>query len=436
MTMRPCTWIGMALLTWLVAPGAVSADDRAARLYHQGLADVTATLPSSGLTIASETMPCVNCHGADGQGGREGGVAVPPIPWRRLATPAAERPAYDLALLARALREGIGAGGAPLHDLMPRYAVSDELVGQLAIWLELLRRDGTPGVTDDQIVIAIPPAKADDMRSAVVSATLKHYAETVNMYGGLYGRTIRLVDDKPESADIFGRLAALTPPGKSGNGVLDLWPLHTGSGQASAFALMPSDERLLGALLKAAQRKDPDARQLSSLPANQNDLPRTLVFGGGADALSALVEARSGSAILTIYTTPDHIDLKKLQQVSSRPVRILLANPLAAGGTSDDPKATDRLRGFERAADQLRLPAIAKPIARAAWVAASLLEQALRTTGRHLDQGRFEAAVRAMSALESGLLSPVHPTRGLTSVGLVEFDLVDAKIERSQLTLP
>ena len=84
-----CPGCGTASMTAFRFPPL--ADKMSADLYFHGLAAVDATLPSAGIVMPSTAMPCVNCHGDDGQGGREGGVAVSLAladltrPWARAA---------------------------------------------------------------------------------------------------------------------------------------------------------------------------------------------------------------------------------------------------------------------------------------------------------------------------------------------------------------
>ena len=427
--------IVLVLLLMVIAITTAQADIRSAGLYYRGLAEVNATLPRSNLTIPSTAMPCVNCHGADGRGGREGGVAVPSISWRHLAMATAERPAYDKTLLTRALRDGIGADGSPLHDIMPRYDLSDTLARELADWLQAIRPAHTPGVSNDEIVIAIPSAKTDDPRAVVIASVLHLYVDRLNRKGGIYGRSLRL-SEGDIGVTAFARLASLDPQAKSGIGLLDLWPLQTHTGEEPDFPLIPSDTRLMQNLLKAAKRVDPAARYLSKIPDKHDLMPKTFVFDGQADALSAFIRGWKGPESLTIYTTPDHIDLSRLEDLSPRPLRLVLASSLAAGEANDDPaETTPHLAAFQKAAEHLHLSRATAPIAKATWASASLLEDALRRTGRNLDQERFKAAVKSMSTLNFGFFPAVDPVRGLTSIGLVEFDLSTGRVASSMLPL-
>lgn len=423
----------LALLSSVTIIDDARAENPAASLYYRGLAEVTATLPRSKLIMPSTAMPCINCHGADGRGGREGGVAVPPISWRHLAMATTERPAYDQALLARALRDGIGADGAPLHEIMPQYELSDGMATELSDWLQTMGSAHAAGVSKNAITVAIPSTKTDDPRAAVVARMLRLYADRLNRQGGIYGRNLHLIEGETEGS--FAQLAAVEPgkPGK--NASLDLWPLHAAIDGKPASLLIPSDGRLMRNLLAAARRVDPKAGRFFEIGDEDRPLPEAFVFEGEAAALSAFLQAWQGPTALTIFTTTDHIDLEALQNLPPRPLKLVLANPFAHGETSDNEATTSHLIDFWNATRELELHERMLPLAKAAWVAASMLEDALRATGRILDRERFKAALASMPLFDSGLLPPIHPTRGLTSIGLVTFDLPRNEIKRTALAL-
>ena len=77
----------------------------------------------------------------------------PPGFWARVRQPRI-RPAYDLALLARALRDGVDAAGRPFDPIMPRYDLSDEDVLNLDAFLRTLSTDISPGVAEKEIHLA------------------------------------------------------------------------------------------------------------------------------------------------------------------------------------------------------------------------------------------------------------------------------------------
>ncbi len=119
-----------------------------------------------GVVLEGAEAACVNCHRRSGLGGSEGQIPVRPIAGRLLFTSsqselarrwavprdaASVRPAYTLADLARALREGVDPSGRVLNPLMPRYALGDHAVAQLYAYLGGLSATNTPGVSDREI---------------------------------------------------------------------------------------------------------------------------------------------------------------------------------------------------------------------------------------------------------------------------------------------
>lgn len=98
-------------------------------------------LPANGIV-------CANCHGADGQGAREGNIVMADIRYATLmrsqpATPPRRRAraAYTDALLVRAIRQGIDASGQPLEASMPRWVIDDADLHDLLAYLRRLGRE-------------------------------------------------------------------------------------------------------------------------------------------------------------------------------------------------------------------------------------------------------------------------------------------------------
>lgn len=173
-----------------VTPAELAAEVRRAagrpgeRIYREGLlpsgrplaATVQGGMPAEGGEVA-----CASCHRRSGFGSSEGGVYVPrvtgptlfqagqlrradlfrdlyqevqPKPYgERLRDPRV-RPAYTPETLAVALREGRDPAGRQLDPLMPRYRLSDEEAGQLAVYLQRLGAAPSPGVDGQAIHFA------------------------------------------------------------------------------------------------------------------------------------------------------------------------------------------------------------------------------------------------------------------------------------------
>ncbi|MBV8199236.1 MAG: SCO family protein [Acidobacteria bacterium] len=162
-------------------PAAISsAVARGRRIYREGalpsgrpLRALTAS--GGGVAIEDARLACATCHRASGYGGVEGGTLVPPITapalfagqqasaaellgrlyreevaqasWTRLrSAAAAQRPAYTGETLAGAVRRGTDPRGRVLDALMPRYALDDGAMADLAAYLRTLEAAPAPGV--------------------------------------------------------------------------------------------------------------------------------------------------------------------------------------------------------------------------------------------------------------------------------------------------
>jgi hypothetical protein len=175
--------LALALAIALLLPALPGQADEALlgegrRLYLEGLRADGSPLEGwrpGGERLRGRDMACVQCHRRSGMGTVEGVVVVPPITGpvlfapgqppaghtpRRAAGMALQdhsfrtRPAYDAPRLARALREGMGAGDVPLDPLMPRYTLSERELAALQAWLESLGTGPVPGVGSTTLHLA------------------------------------------------------------------------------------------------------------------------------------------------------------------------------------------------------------------------------------------------------------------------------------------
>lgn len=167
-------WRFLAGLALLLEAGALAASpaDAGEAIYLEGRLASGEPLRASvqkGVPLEGSAAACVNCHRRSGLGGSEGQNPVRPIAGRLLFSPGqtelarrwrqppgggGERPAYDRASLARALRAGVDPAGRALGPLMPRYALDDDAVGQLHAYLEGLWATDAPGVDAHEIHFA------------------------------------------------------------------------------------------------------------------------------------------------------------------------------------------------------------------------------------------------------------------------------------------
>lgn len=184
-----------ALVTQAAPEAAASAPRGDARrgeqLYRTGqLPDgrgVVAQRPGVG-RLAPADAACAACHRPSGRGSTEGGQLVPPIAGPVLFAPGRppsehprlqrqwlrhqQRPAYDDTRLARALTEGVDAGGQPLSVVMPRYTLDAGTQADLTAYLRQLGARPAPGLTDQVLHLAtiVTPDAPDSRRDVVLQA--------------------------------------------------------------------------------------------------------------------------------------------------------------------------------------------------------------------------------------------------------------------------
>lgn len=142
-------------------------------------------------------LACSGCHGIAGQGGGEGGTAIPGL--KDLAGP---DKAYDSdAALCRALRSGVAPDGRTLSGYMPRTDMSKSDCMALFGFLASLEATALPGLSAREVTLTI----AADPRNAAQVAWREHLLarfRKLNEDGGLHGRTIRVLEPG-EPGDVF-----------------------------------------------------------------------------------------------------------------------------------------------------------------------------------------------------------------------------------------
>jgi cytochrome c553 len=171
----------LANAAWADAPSDI--DVGRALFQGQRAWSVAPQLPS-GAVLPADATACSRCHGARGEGAREGGVAAPPL--RGLA------PSEAL----RAAASGMSIDGRALRSPMPRYMLTTDESRALAAYLARLGSagDNAAGVDERALHLATLVPRAGAMRGAAdqaVAAMQSHFAR-VNAAGGAYGRELRL----------------------------------------------------------------------------------------------------------------------------------------------------------------------------------------------------------------------------------------------------
>ena len=199
------------------------------RIYREGVLPsgrVLQGVGQAGVTLKGKDAACTTCHRRSGYGSSEGPIEVraitgPALFGERVApaapgsqglsgAPAAEsadkgaaspssapqsaaetarakaqalraaraaqfaggrqRPPYDDASLARAIRAGTDVSGRAMNAAMPRYALDDAALSALTAYLRTLSVAASPGVTETQVHFAtvIQPGTSTEQRRALV----------------------------------------------------------------------------------------------------------------------------------------------------------------------------------------------------------------------------------------------------------------------------
>lgn len=211
-----------ALLAAPFAPGLLAAADepppvekptatgdalveRGRLLYVSGTSPTgeppTAVMGDVDIEIPAAAIPCASCHGPDGRGRPEGGIAPSDVTWGSLTDPRGgespsgrRHPPYDAKSLVRAVTMGVDPAGNELDVAMPRYRLSHADAEALVAYLRQLGSTAEAGVADDAVVIGtlLPPAAVPGVGAAVV-ATLVTAFDDLAGEGGVYGRRLELV---------------------------------------------------------------------------------------------------------------------------------------------------------------------------------------------------------------------------------------------------
>ena len=131
--------------------------ERGRQIYLTGTSpsggEIVAVMSDAGVEVPAAAVPCAGCHGRDGKGKPEGGVAPSDLTWGALTKPygvthpgGRKHPPYDPRLLKRAIAMGIDPAGQTLHVAMPRYRMSLRDMEDLAAYLRSSAPAPIPGL--------------------------------------------------------------------------------------------------------------------------------------------------------------------------------------------------------------------------------------------------------------------------------------------------
>jgi ABC-type branched-subunit amino acid transport system substrate-binding protein len=215
--MKSALILGLLMLVSLTTQAlALSPSESAGkRLYREGISasgePIMARIGAAGMLLPATSLPCANCHGADGLGRPEGGVRPPDLSWSRLSSSYGQQqingrtyPPYTDGTLARAVQEGRDPGNNRLDPAMPRFVLSMNDQRNLTAYLKRLADDRDPGLSPDSLHLGtlLPGSGPLSEEGATVAAVLKGSVARINEAGGIHGRQLRLtiLDPGPDRA--------------------------------------------------------------------------------------------------------------------------------------------------------------------------------------------------------------------------------------------
>jgi mono/diheme cytochrome c family protein len=449
-----------------------SLESRGQTVFLSGPIDdptARATIGAGNVPVIAAAVPCASCHGVDGRGRPEGGIAPPDITAPSLAAPRVAgsgrrgRPGYDGAALIRAITLGIDPAGNRLDPVMPRFALSRSDADALVAFLQRLGTTPEPGVTEDAIVVGTVQRAG----RVPLARLLDAYVQRINRDGALFGREIRMVseafgsDETPSTAikrllstnavlclvapDIAGdevdsvsAVTALSVPligpltlrpraapssryvfylegGTSAlGGALATYAIHTGSTMPSQIVddgspLWHDAAESASTVLDRAGIVPGRCRfQTGGDTCSAGVGSRLLWFADGYAARAALDRAlpSAASVLLPAAVAPD-----LLERDDSR---VRLALPEVGADVSQ--AAAAELRELAAGADMQGHDQAAQ---RSVAAAAKLLTMALENAGRTLTRERLISAIEGAPPLHTGLVPPLSfsPLRHIGSNG-------------------
>ena len=193
---RLLVMLGALLVLPCLAADEAALVERGRALYHGHAAFARGTAATT-LRLPADMAACARCHGAAGDGGREGGQPVPALRWSALMQPRDARPPFaDDAALLRAIVHGQRPDGTALAPAMPRYALQPHEAQALLAYLRRLGTDADqpPGVSAEWIRLGsvVPLSGPAAGVGSAIAAGLRAGFDEANRRGGVHGRRIEL----------------------------------------------------------------------------------------------------------------------------------------------------------------------------------------------------------------------------------------------------
>jgi cytochrome c oxidase subunit 2 len=131
------------LITLLASCSSIQYKSNGERIYFTAASSSGKPIISQGFTMMHGRIACVNCHGADGNGGNVHmmmtNFEAPDITWVELTGPHEHHAPYTEATIKDAIIKGVEPNGEELEIYMPRWQMADEDLDDLLSFLKTLK---------------------------------------------------------------------------------------------------------------------------------------------------------------------------------------------------------------------------------------------------------------------------------------------------------
>ncbi len=195
----------MLLANNLFAAPLTESEARGKQIYSTGESPSGKTIQArvglEATELSGSSVPCISCHGEDGQGRPEGNIVPTNITFEYLTLSyghqhdnGRKHSAFTPDTFIKAISSGVDSAGNKLDYAMPRYSLSDSDSADLIAYLKRLSSDVDAGLTDSTIRLAtiLPMQGALAPMGQAMKAVLLAYFDEINAQGGIYNRKIQL----------------------------------------------------------------------------------------------------------------------------------------------------------------------------------------------------------------------------------------------------
>lgn len=400
----------------IAAPAAAPDAQRGHRIYLRGngSAPIKAIVGGdASAPIPATVTPCVNCHGYDGRGIKEGGLSPSNLQWSELTKPYASgartHGPYTPSTLRRAFTMGFDPAGNALDPAMPRYQMSMRDADDLVAYLRTLGVAPDPGLTPTSIRVGVL-LSPDREKAAAVREVMEAY---VRLLPELYGRRLelRFLDLPPDPAARAAAVQAFLdrehPFALAASSFLGAEePIETvleedGTPAFAAFAAsVPADAHytfaLFGDPADAVRKYDAKAQ----------------LFAGKREDLAAFLQKAAGRVYVPASLASEAIF------TAPKSVEVIVAAP-----TWSDDVAPEALRDLRTLSPK---GTASRNTQTAALATAKVLIEALRRAGHDVTRESLIKTIESFYRLKTGLtpplsFSPTHHT-GTTGAFLLRVD--------------